>query len=584
MPPFLRNRIPLRAADGRVVAHLMLAPADDDSPISAPAPDIALRENARYEYEFDRPNLHLQCSLARASRIAGPTERGLIETGAHCGLLRLDAVDPRGNLVGNAWADVRSFKLGEPEHYRAMLGAIGARLTGLLYDARASSQIPLSPAWRDEPRALQQRVEFLRATLEDPAFHAALRHILANPHRRLQPETGVQPIGKPARRTAALARAFVAAPERVPVPAGHPLGQRLRARGVALPSAPARVTVARAIDDFDIPENQFVRHALATFRGFLDRAADVLAAHGREWWAVAERARRGARDLDRQLAHAFFHDLSPLRHMPLDSPALQRRAGYRQVLQAYLAFDANARLTWKASDEVFHAGQRDTARLYEYWLFFQLLDWFCGRFAGARAEARALVRHEAGRVALALRHGTVAGPFEGEFADRGRNLRAQFSYNRTFAPSAAEAQPGSWTRAMRPDFTLTIWPAEMSLDLAEARDTAVHLHFDAKYRVDDLQDALEGVAEADPADVMKMHAYRDAIRRSAGAYVLHPGADAAATHYELMRRADGIVPSLGAFAITPDSAGQASGFAHLRAFLDEVIAHLAAQSLMCRDR
>lgn len=566
--------IPLRAPDGREVARFTLAPADDASPIFTLAPDLALRENGRYEYELDRPGLRLRCALARPSRMAGARERGLIETGAHCGLLRLDAVDARGDLAGSAWADVRSVKLGEPAHYRAMLADIGARLTGLLIDARASSQLPLTAAWRDEPRALQQQVEFLRATLESPAFAEALRRIQSNPHRRARAEPVFLRAGQPVRRGRDLARQFISAPVRAPMPAAHALAQSLRQRGVAQPSAPACVSVTVAVDDLDTPENQFVRYALATFRDFLARAADALAAHGPAWGGVAERARRAAGGLDQRLAGAFFAGLALPRRAPLDSPVLQRRAGYRDVLQAYLRFEANAQVDWPAADDVFHAGQRDTAQLYEYWLFFHLLDWFCDRFGGARADARSLVRIERGRVMLALRHGDVAGPFEGEAATGGR-VRGQFSYNRVFAPGADETQAGSWSRAMRPDFTLTLWPGGRDLSRAEAEGSAVHLHLDAKYRVDDLERALDAPAEADAGDVLKMHAYRDAIRRSAGAFVLYPGASGD-ERPEVLRRSRDVLPSLGAFPITPDADGLPRGLAQLRAFLDAAIDFIAA--------
>ncbi len=46
---------------------------------------------------------------------------------------------------------------------------------------------------------------------------------------------------------------------------------------------------------------------------------------------------------------------------------------------------------------------------------------------------------------------------------------------------------------------------------------------------------------------LKMHAYRDAIRRTAGAYVLYPGDDQPKTKKGFHE----IIPGLGAFAIRP---------------------------------
>jgi hypothetical protein len=104
----------------------------------------------------------------------------------------------------------------------------------------------------------------------------------------------------------------------------------------------------------------------------------------------------------------------------------------------------------------------------------------------------------------------------------------------------------------------------------------VWLHFDAKYRVEQLAELWgEGGATAGGAvrdDLVKMHAYRDAIARSAGAYVLYPGSEA-----EAYRAYHEILPGLGAFALQPAEDGVARGRLPLVRFLDDVFTHLASQ-------
>jgi hypothetical protein len=145
---------------------------------------------------------------------------------------------------------------------------------------------------------------------------------------------------------------------------------------------------------------------------------------------------------------------------------------------------------------------------------------------------------------------------------------------------------------MRPDYTLSLWPAEFSADEAEAQELTVHVHFDAKYRIDNLLSVLgmpSPAADADEAattaaveaeltaekqaqrggrykraDLLKMHAYRDAIRRSHGAYVLYPGQAA-----KELRGFHEVLPGLGAFALRPGS-----GTADLAGFLHDVVAHV----------
>ena len=115
---------------------------------------------------------------------------------------------------------------------------------------------------------------------------------------------------------------------------------------------------------------------------------------------------------------------------------------------------------------------------------------------------------------------------------------------------------------MRPDYTLSIWPGDMaSAEDAERQDLITHIHFDAKYRVDNLIQEFQKNGSDDlthmkheeergtykRADLLKMHAYKDAIKRSAGAYVLYPGTE----NPEPFLNFHEIIPGLGAFAISP---------------------------------
>jgi MrcB-like, N-terminal domain/PD-(D/E)XK nuclease superfamily len=74
------------------------------------------------------------------------------------------------------------------------------------------------------------------------------------------------------------------------------------------------------------------------------------------------------------------------------------------------------------------------------------------------------------------------------------------------------------------------------------------------------------------ADLLKMHAYRDAIRRTAGAYVLYPGSPGSDQKFEGFHE---ILPGLGAFAIRPNKEGNAEGIETLGRFLDDIVEHLA---------
>jgi hypothetical protein len=65
-----------------------------------------------------------------------------------------------------------------------------------------------------------------------------------------------------------------------------------------------------------------------------------------------------------------------------------------------------------------------------------------------------------------------------------------------------------------------------------------------------------------------MHAYKDAIRRTGGAYILYPGTD----NQKPLKGFHEIIPGLGAFAIRPSS--ENTGITELSKFVDSVINHL----------
>lgn len=235
----------------REVAQLRISPAADTSAVAS----AQLHENGHYWCELLEPtptDWHIECSLIRAQ--APNPKLVLIETGAHVGLLRLDVADAGGRVIGTTYAEVRSLKLHEPEQHRAMLNDIGAQLMALLFDARSSLQMRLQPAWRNEPRWLQQQVEFLRNTLESPAFGAAVQRVLLAPHQHLTPEHITRPAGFPIKHSRSIARQMAGDGARVPLRASHPLAQRLAEAHTMPITLPARLTMTRAADTLDTPE------------------------------------------------------------------------------------------------------------------------------------------------------------------------------------------------------------------------------------------------------------------------------------------------------------------------------------------
>jgi hypothetical protein len=172
---------------------------------------------------------------------------------------------------------------------------------------------------------------------------------------------------------------------------------------------------------------------------------------------------------------------------------------------------------------------------------------------------------------------------EGAVERQGRGMDVALWFNRSFGDSSKTE--GSWSRRMRPDYSLKISPSKGE----DASFEPIYVHFDAKYRIgqideifrsDEGEDSPENevsksrlyAVTAKRDDLLKMHAYRDAIRRSAGAYILYPG-----TKRVEHREYHELLPGLGAFALRPTEGGEAEGKQPLTQFIVDILEHVASQ-------
>lgn len=557
---------------------------------------VQLRERGRYIYKIlGGEGLALEESPA-ITRSPAEAGEGFIEPGDQCGVLPLTVVrEDDSTPVARGAVEVRSVKLNYREHYQGMLEHIAGKCAGLLLDSRAPTRLRLSAAWQKNPEVLEQQLEFLRHTLESSNFRGAVDEVLRNPHRLMEDERREQPISHPFKAGKDFARQISKTGDRVALHADHPL------RGIhpKLTSLPARIQVSKRTDFLDTAENRFVKMVLVDFRDFLAEVAGMLgrnpvdAAKPNNARLLRDVARLRGR-LDALLGRGFLPDVSRPELLPLGSPVLQRKAGYRELLHVWLQFHVGAQLAWDGGREIWQGGARNVATLYEYWLFFQLEALFRSKFDCKEALHSILVEKDAGLPRLKLERGIeLHTPIGGVWSEKTRRpLNAEFHFNKKFNRDQNHKNGGSWTRGVQPDYTISIWPAEFDRVSAEACDAMVHVHFDAKYRVENLtemlgsdtddeviQDRAESAgskpSSAKYADLLKMHAYRDAIRRTAGAYVLYPGDAGEVRRYEQFTGFHEVLPGLGAFAIRPRKDGTAAGMDNLATFLDQVIEHLS---------
>ena len=504
---------------------------------------------------------------------------GTLVTGIYVGTLTLDVCNVESSeKVGRVRLEIRSTKAEYKKEYRLMLEDIAKYYTDLVLQQGSPVTQRLEIDQTCSSKTLYQRFSFVRSLVDSDSFSEAIHKILSNPVRKWTDTNVERNIVGVKRLSRKNIRQIASSTDRMRLPESMMTGMPK-----CLTSVPRRIEVEYKRDTTDCQENQFVKFVLRTFVNFCSDIQEFPNATER----LKEEAKETTAILYEHLDNQFFRQISQPSHMNMNSPVLQRKEGYREVLQAWLLYDLAAKLNWTGGDDVYDAGKKNVATLYEYWLFFKLLE-LVSEFFNIEPQAMSdLVQVDKDNINLSLKQGKMK-MVKGKQNTFSRVLNVAFYYNRTFNKVAEDNDPihkaGSWTMTMRPDYTLSLWPGEIDEKEAERQELIVHIHFDAKYRLNKvlLEDKdLDNNVEEDLAeekneqelkiykrgDLLKMHAYKDAIRRTSGAYVLYPGEE----NREL-RGFHEIVPGLGAFSIRPGHWQEDS--VYLKQFLAEVKAHL----------
>ena len=533
-----------------------------------------LMEGFFYDYAFNHPNYQLGDA---GENIIIPHKRnthtGTLAPNIFTGTLTIPILyNHQLEPVTSIELEVQSTKTSYRNDYRDMLELITEKCTDLLLQSNAPAAHYFDIDYTKSSQTLYQKFAFIKSVIGTDEFAEAIHRIVTAPVTRWADA----PEPRDVRQLRRLSNAHV----KELLKGGSPaiLPESLKKAGFH--SLPRRIAATRKTDAVDTPENRFVKHALEVFLQFCTEVHNAAAPQSK----LYKESLLLIRTLEGFLHHSLFAKIAAPTTLRLNSPVLQRKEGYREVLRTWLLFDAAARLVWTGGDDVYQGGKKDVATLYEYWLFFKLLSLFQSLFQLNAEDISQLIEKTEDGLNLRLKQGRHY-PVKGVYDAGSRKLAIRFSYNRSFSGNKTYPDAGSWTMHMRPDYTLSFWPAGITEAEAEQQELIVHIHFDAKYKIDHLNKFLEPSSNAalaqekkdnskgiyKNADLLKMHAYKDAIRRTGGAYVLYPG------HKDLTRKGfHEILPGLGAFPVRPSKTEDGTGA--LKAFILAIIDHFINRS------
>ncbi len=418
--------------------------------------------------------------------------------------------------IGALRIQVCNRKIGDDSFY-ALLNFIGDRYAGLVSDWNTATGYAhrQDKAGRNIPY-----VEFLLLKKyllnAEQSLESLVNAILADPHRRLCREIHYQPIEKVAIPEPALVIMGLAKPgNTVRLRADHPLldtalGRALngnRPRNLYLQQLPEE----RKYHSYDTPENRLIKHILSDIVQRLKSLQSVL---GESVNYLHPSLDKELADLQRQvqgsLEDPFWREIGPMRLVPSSSPVLQRKEGYRQLFSLYSLLQLLTRYDLPCFDFAHLLESKDTATLFEYWCFFLIKDSLDKQFG--KPQHFQLTNNDDPRNQKLIKGISLEYP-------NGLSFRFNYGYSPSSGLASTDHSIGgyqwgdSYSHPLYPDFSLHYQDRILILD--------------AKYKGERegfYGETGNGIIEYwKQEDIIKMHAYRDAIANTVGAFILYPG-------------------------------------------------------------
>ncbi len=492
----------------------------------------------------------------------------------HLGFSSFKLLDESENTLLELPLEFISQKLDFDTEYRRMTEDIAAFCEQLLLNWSAPTSLRFSSDPATERKLLLEQFLFLRHFLNDERLGLLLEAISRHPHSKLIKQTNWKPAGT------ARSHDYLGNPSRM-LRSWRQHGGR---------KVPGEVLDVHKEDTHDTPPNQFIKFALTRFRQICLEVTELLPSS-----TSAREATALVNALDALLARRFFREVSPMRRLPLDNQTLQKREGYREILRAWILTQAATTLDWEGNEDCYQGETRDVATLYEYWIFLQMhkiLESINGisKLEGESIHSddpKEFISESDGQITINLSSGEHSRARFLYSPKETPALIIELHYERTFSHKASATSGASYSRQFRPDYTLSIYPAHLlSEKAAEKAGKIAHLHFDAKYRAQKLTEVFGDDEETDlrsekaenkvlssykRGDLLKMHTYNDALRKTIGSYVLYPGGSESKT---ALRKFHEISPGVGALVMKP---GQDACLDVLKGFLCDVFAHQSSQ-------
>lgn len=297
---------------------------------------------------------------------------------------------------------------------------------------------------------------------------------------------------------------------------------------------PAELGQEMSYDSFDNNENRFVRFFFEYCLDLIERFQQYFIQLDN--YSYTERIQENKEYIGRiknLLNNSFLRNVGEMRIIPVSSTVLTKKDGYRQLFKLFTGLKSIPE-TVSERDYFEIIENKSLDVIYENFCFFILADLLCDIYGEKIDKKRFKVTKNI--FAKTLEKKSYTNYFE--FDGKDGLPKVRLHYNKNYSGGMSTE---SYSKDYDPDISLEIFGDSEIIN-------KIYM-FDAKFKAVVFGDADDEdvVRLYKLDDISKMHAYKDAIKKGVGAFVLYPG------NINKLYPEDNSLPykGVGAFCLTP---------------------------------
>lgn len=290
---------------------------------------------------------------------------------------------------------------------------------------------------------------------------------------------------------------------------------------------------------YDTNENRFVKFFVIFLRDYLEEMYSYVSEENSK---LKREVGKMLHVILEKLENPFWKGISKMESLPFNSQILQKKYPYNLIFQMYSDFTMKSKVSLGELDRSFVAGQKDTPMLYQYWVFIMLFKFLSKKYDDKYLASDWIFYDKKG-LTFTLIEGRKS--FARFMIDD--DTQINLLYNKTYDQKHIISDGRSYSHELKPD---------ISIELFKNNDLVAIMHLDAKYRLPINGSDL-------PDDINKMHAYKDGILGTVGAFAICL-ADKPIIYHEEEKgwEKDGVYPAVGACPLNlkPDTVDDELGY------------------------